>query len=126
MINLSRVVTDPVFATNYTVVRTAATWVNGRFTKGEPTQLPFYGSVQPATNQDLEQLPAGDRQSGMMKFFCKPPNTFNITTENQGDDTGFVSDEIIYNGQIYKIVQVKDWSQFGYVRAFAYSVRSVV
>ena len=126
MINLSNVVTAPMFSTYYTVRRTTGRWVNGRVVLDTPVEIQYYGSVQPATNKDLQQLPEGDRQSGTMKFFTKPPNTFYITSENQAnDDMVVMSDEIIYNGDIYKITSVKDWTQFGYVRALGYLVRSV-
>ena len=125
-IDLSHLMVDPMFATSYTVLRRYGKWVNGRFTLDEPITLKFFGPVQPATNQELDQLPEGDRQRGTMKFFCKPPNNLYLTTENSQveDGTAYVSDEIIYKGQRYKIFAVKDWTPNGYVRAFAYSIGS--
>jgi len=123
MIDVSKLMGDPAFSTHYTVVRSIAKWVNGRLVKDSTQILKYYGPVQPATNKELEQLPEGDRQRGVMKFFIKPPKTFYVTNEN-GDETAF-SDEINYKGSRYKIFAVKDWSPNGYVRAFAYSYGSV-
>jgi len=121
MINVSRLMSDPAFATHYTVVRQSGKWVEGRFVLGEPAALQFYGPVQPATNKELDQMPEGDRQRGTMKFFCKPPNRLYVTDENLATCEGNVSDEIIYDGQRYKIFAVKEWGRNGYYRAFAYS-----
>jgi hypothetical protein len=119
MIDVSSLMNDPDFASRYTVIRRSGTWEGTRFVVGSPVTLECYGPVQPATQKELNQLPEGDRHSGTMKFFCKPPNTLNIT----GD--GNVSDEIIYNGQRYKIFAVMDWTPHGYVRAFAYCIGGV-
>ena len=121
-INVSRLMVDPAFSTYYTVLRRKAQWVNGRFIPGEPEILKYYGPVQPATQKELDQLPEGDRQKGTLKFFCKPPLKFHITNEN-GEAN--VSDEIIYKDDRYKIFAVKDWTENGYIRAFAYSFGSV-
>jgi hypothetical protein len=122
LVNVSRLMNDPAFASHYTVIRQGAKWDGIRFVVGEPETLQYYGPVQPATKKELEQLPEGDRQSGMVKFFCKPPQTLNITSEN-GEQAN-VSDEIIYRGQRYKIIAVMDWMPHGYIRAFAYSYGS--
>ena len=118
LVNVSRLMNDPMFATDYTVIRSKGEWVNGRFEVSETAIIQHHAPVQPATNKELEQLPEGDRQSGVLKFFCKPPDTLYMT------DSGNISDEIIYRGQRYKIFAVKDWMPNGYVRAFAYSYAS--
>ena len=122
MINVSRLINDPAFASNYTVIRRAGKWVGTRFEVGKTETLQYYGPVQPATNKELEQLPEGDGHNGTMKFFCKQPNTLHITSEDEKEVN--VSDEIIYRGQRYKIFAVNDWTPNGFVRAFAYDVGS--
>jgi len=125
MINVGYIVTSPPFAQKYIVMRRYGKWVSGRFVTYEPVRLNFYGSVQPATNEALQQFPEGDRQKGTMKFYCKAPKTFYTTDEDPATNSGNVSDEIIYNGQRYKIFAIKDWSAHGYMEAFAYGVGSV-
>jgi len=121
-INVSRLMNDPAFSSHYTVKRRKGLWVNGRVVLGEPETLKYYGPVQPAKQKELDQLPEGDRHTGTMKFFCKPPKKLYLTNEN-GGEVG-ASDEIIYRGEIYKIFAVKDWTENGYIRAFAYSYGS--
>ena len=122
-INVSRLMSDPAFSSKYTVLRRQGKWEGTRFIVGEPETLEYYGPVQPATNKELEQLPEGDRHSSTMKFFCKPPKTLHVTSED-GENAN-ISDEIIYRGGRYKIFSVKDWTPNGYVRAFAYRIGGV-
>ena len=114
MINLSRTVTSSPFAAPYTVLRRRGEWIKGWWVLGEPEILQYYGAVQPATEREIDQLPEGDRQRGIMKFFCSPPKKLYVS----GDENE-ISDELLFEGRKYKIISVKDWSRYGYVRAFA-------
>ena len=113
MINLGYLMTDPLFATPYTVLRRTGEYVEGEWEESELEELQYYGPVQPATEREIEQLPEGDRQGSIMKFFCKPPNKLYISGDNG------LSDEIMFAGRKYKIISVKDWERYGYIRAFA-------
>jgi hypothetical protein len=123
MIDVSEVVSDPDFATNYTVLRRTGKWVNGRFVPNdEPVELRYFGPVQPATVKEIEQLPEGDQLKGVVKFICKMPKQIFLTrdlSELGDDDLGAVSDEIVYRGYIYKVVQVMPWDANGFMRSFA-------
>ena len=114
MINLSRVVSGSPFAAPYTVLRRRGVLIRGRWIVSEPEILQYFGAVQPATDREIDQLPEGDRQRGTMKFFCTPPRKLYLS----GDDNE-ISDELLFEGRRYKIVSVKEWGRYGYVKAFA-------
>ena len=137
MIDVSDLITDPDFATNYTIIRREGQWINGRFKVSDPpTRLLYYGAVQPATTHDIEQLGIGDNEKSVMKFFCRQPKEIYIThnfnenfNESYTDVTGGIcntgnkviqiSDEIEFRGYIYKVLQISQWQHHGWIRAFA-------
>ena len=99
-IDVSRLMDCPAFASKYAVMRRRGKWEGIRFVAGEPETLEYCCPVQPATDKELEQLPEGDGHGGTMKFFCKPPRTLHVTSED-GENAN-VSDEIVYRGGRYK------------------------
>jgi hypothetical protein len=101
VIDVSELLVDPDFSTNYIIWRTTGEWVNGRFVEDEPQRINFYGPVQPPTAKDLELMPEADRVKGIMNFLSQQP--IYITRENA------ISDIAEYNGERYKITQVKNW-----------------
>lgn len=125
MIDVSELITDPDFAARYTVYRRTGKWVKGRFTVSEPEILNFFGAVQPASEREIQQLHIGDSEQGVMKFFTRKPNDLYITREfsesddNGNDDNAQVSDEIKFDGRMYKVLKVMPWHNGGWCRAFA-------
>jgi len=124
MIDMQELMTDPDFAISYTVMRTKGKWYKGRFKLGEPVKLKFFGPVQPATAEELQQIPEGDRTQEIMKFMCAPPNKIYVTTaiNSKSETDGIISDQIIYDGDLYKVIRSKNWRNNGYTRAFAYCI----
>jgi hypothetical protein len=121
MIDVSDLIEDPDFAFPYTVARRTGTWSDGRFVVSDPpVRLSYYGAVQSASTRDLEQLGIGDSEKGVMKFFCRQPKDIYLTRSfDDSDETAQVSDEIEYNGRVYKVLQIGQWQQNGWTRAFA-------
>ena len=117
MINVSEMMSDPDFAVKYKVIRSKGKWDFGEFKMHKEKILNFYGPVQLASTEDLEQLPEGDRVKGTMKFFCKAPNEVHISHEVEEEYEG-VSDVILYKNIKYRIVQVSSWGNNGFFRAF--------
>jgi hypothetical protein len=123
-VDVSELITDPDFASTYTVIRRTGKWVNGRFKINDPPErLSYYGTVQPATTRDIEQMNIGDDEKGVMKFFCRQPKdiylTHNFNEYGEDDDHIQVSDEIEFRGLVYKVLQISPWQHAGWTRAFA-------
>ena len=123
MINVSELISDPDFSVKYKVHRKTSKLFKGRIVGGEKI-LVYHGIVQPASADDLEQLPEGDRQMGLMKFFCTPPNELHLTTPERIENTDgkmesiTISDKVEYEGVLYKLISVSNWGRNGYIKAF--------
>jgi hypothetical protein len=81
MIDVSGLVTDPDFARSYKVIRQTGEWNAGRFTVTDLQTLNYFGAVQPANSETLQQVPESDRTNKIIKFYCASPKTFNISRE---------------------------------------------
>lgn len=120
LVDVSELIEDPDFASQYTVMRRTGKWVDGRFEVSPPKRLSYYGAVQPATTRDLAQLGIGDTEKAVMKFFCRAPKEIYLTHSfDDNDETAQVSDEIEFRGSVYKVLRVSPWQQNGFTRAFA-------
>jgi len=113
-LNLTRVVNSPAFAQEYTVNRSVGTFQEGGFVF-TTYAIPFYGIIQPATDQDLAQVPEGDRVTGMMGFISEQP-MYRTYVEGQTEGIG---DQITWRGHNYKVVVVIPWRDFGFAKAIA-------
>lgn len=114
MINVGEIISDPDFAQTYTVHRDNGAWVNGRWSTA-PQRLQFYGPVFPAAVQDVQMLPEGDRVTGLMTFYTTSDQPFKVS-RNVSDASG-VSDQIEWRGELYKILQVMPYTDYGYLKA---------
>ena len=113
-INLTRVVNSPAFAQAYTVNRSSGTFQQGCYVS-VTSAIPFWGIIQPATEEDLAQVPEGDRSTGMMGFISEQPM---YKTRAQGSASG-LGDTITWDAQEYRVVAVVLWKDFGFNKAIA-------
>lgn len=117
MINVSRVVVSRNFAQpkGFTVYRITGNWVKGRFVINPEVALSHQGTITVASSEDIEQVPEGDRVTGMMCFYSPQPM---YITRSEGDlEAAGISDEIVWQGQRYHLVSVDPWQDFGYYKA---------
>jgi hypothetical protein len=110
VINVAEVL-DSDFCENFTVLRTPGTFIKGVWTRGTTAALPFYGSLQPSTPEELQMVPEGDRVAGMVSIHT----TQTIFETN----TSQTSDVVVWRGLNYKVLKVLHWDGFGYVKCFA-------
>lgn len=110
MIDVSRLLADPDFCEPFVIRRRVGKWEAGRFV-ASPEDTAVTGIVEPTNGDDLEQLPEGDRVSGMMTFYTKQP-VYLAQDKRQ-------SDEIIWRGKTYKAQHILDWSRHGFYKVIA-------
>lgn len=116
MINVSDIVADPDFAQPFVVTRdSGGTMVLGIWQAAVST-LNLYGVIEPATPEELNQIPEGDRVNGIVAFWCN--RLIYETGVENNSNAGGISDTIAWNGNNYRIVKVTPWNNFGYVKAF--------
>lgn len=109
MINLNELIHDPDFNCQYRVRReTRGKWVKGRY-ENETSEFTVTGIVAPSSSKDLEMIPEGDRETGMKTFYTDIP----LYTTGKGS----ISDECLFRGTVYKLLQVFDYSSNGYYKA---------
>ncbi|MFC8686321.1 hypothetical protein [Brevibacillus porteri] len=110
MLNVSEVITDPDFAQTFIVHRKSNEWIAGRPEETE-TIITMMGVITVADAKTLEQLPEGDRATGMMSFYA----TVSINTTNEEG----TSDQIEWCGDRYRVKKVFPYGDYGYWKAVA-------
>ena len=76
-----------------------------------PTVISMFGVIQPATEEQLRQVPEGDRIQGTLAIWS-PQQIF--TTNKNG-----TSDIILWNNKKYRTSGVWQWFQGGYWHGLA-------
>lgn len=111
MINLSNVAQSQAFAQDYVVMRSASSFVRGGVAS-DVTEVPMYGIIQPATAEDIAQVPEGDRTTGMMSFIA----TERMYTTRSKPPAG-LADKITWDTDTWKVVATWPWGDFGFWKA---------
>jgi len=117
MINVGHIVNSRNFAqpNGFMVYRQTGEWVRGRWVSSE-TAIQMQGTITAANPNDLVQVPEGDRVAGLMCFYSQ--QVIYTTRAADGTDPGGTSDEIVWNGERYRVSSVVPWADFGYWKAF--------
>lgn len=113
MINVSEIIDDPDFAQAFKVQRSSGTWVLGRFIAATET-LQFSGVIEPLNTKEIKMLPEGDQITGGINIWTR--ETLH-TTKRENALGGKLSDEVIWQGENWKVYQVQNFSDFGYQQA---------
>ena len=118
--NLSPALTDPELGfTSYTVQRTTYRRQSGASVPSVQT-LPAEGCIHPGTAEMLQLLPEEERAEKFIAVYTG----FALTTgENTGGATYIGADRILWNGETWRVVKVRDWASFGYYQALAVRVK---
>jgi glucose dehydrogenase len=118
MINVGRIVNSRNFAQpgGFTVYRQTGQWDAGDWTVSSETTIQMQGTVTAMNPKDLTQVPEGDRVTGIMCFYSQQP--IYVTRATDGTSPGGTSDEIVWQGERYRVSSVNPWQDFGYYKAF--------
>ena len=116
--NISSVIFDPELGcTTFTVERITYTRSREGTTSGVRTEL-VSGCIHPATAEALKLLPEEERNDIFIVIY-----TDYVLSTGISEETGAVSfsgaDRVHWNGQIWRVVKVRDWLGFGYCQAIA-------
>jgi hypothetical protein len=112
MMNLANVVLSPMLNSQpITVHRKVGSFVAGRWVEEDdsPPTFETTGIIYPSTQKELLQVPEGDRVSGAMTFLT----TREIKVTHKDSEAG-LSDKIEWNGELYKVLSVFPWKDYGY------------
>lgn len=89
------------------------------------SEILMEGTVLPhdATRTTV-QIPEGDRIKGAIDLWTTEPlYTAGLNPNNDG--TGNLPDEVVWNGDLYKVVDFKDLSQFGFYKSTAVRIPGI-
>ena len=113
MLNVSELLQDPDFAQPFSIQRSSGAFVSGGF-ETITTTVAAWGVILPASDQDLAQVPAGDRVTGTISI-----HTAQQLFQTHGGSQPGLSDVIAWNGETYRILQLFPYQDFGYTKALA-------
>ena len=115
MINLSRVVFSPMFMQTFKVYRSIGHFALGGFV--QEAQSPAYfdvaGAVWPSSEKEIQQMPEGDRIKGATTF----ASTTELYVTRSNDQEEGTSDQIEWHGELYRLVSVMNYSDYGFYAA---------
>ena len=112
MPDVTELLFDPdLGAQEFVVTRRTGKWVGGRLTVDTEETLIAIGIIQPPSAEQLAFFPEGERRKGQIVIYTT--TTLHLT---EGTD---IADDIMWNGEQYKLVNVKRWDDYGYVEAYA-------
>lgn len=114
MMDMSDVVDWGDIQLPFTVLRpSVGTMVEGRYTEGAKETIERVGVIQPTNAQDaINFLPEGERQKNAVTIYC-------IEDLNMGDGMDVRPDEIVFDGQTYRVAFSKNYKHHGYWWAIA-------
>lgn len=105
-------------AEKITIKRNSGSYVNGLWVEpDEPVSIKALASVQQATAKQVLLLPEGERSSDTKVFFSNKP------LYGSSEKSNTPSDEVLYKGNLYKIITPEDWESYGYTRAMGVRLR---
>lgn len=100
-------------AHSFTIRRKTGTWKNGRLDTTDPglEEISAIGIIVPPEAEQLEFYPEGERRKDKKAIYSK-----TAMHVSEGDT---VSDEIIWGSDVYKIIHVDRWDDYGFCVALA-------
>ena len=114
--DLSPVLTDPELGfTAFSVLRTTYTRLDGTSVPAVQT-LPASGCIHPGTPEMIWLLPEEERHEEFIAVYTD----FALNPgENDGGETYSTPDRILWNGETWRVVRIRNWSMFGYYQGLA-------
>lgn len=109
MIDISDLLTDTDFCTQFTLVQNKSYWNNGRHSI-IPIKVTVVGVARPTSGDDLDLLPEADRVTGTMTFLSQ---TQMVLAD--GESAMYIE----YQRKRYKIIHADDFNENGFYKAIA-------
>lgn len=117
LLNVGELITDPDFCQDFTVIRKAGSWNEGRFETTETT-IDSYGIIDPQTTTEVQFNPDGALIHGIIKVYTHMPlYTTRKFTPIIGDTStvqGYISDRINWSGHYYIVLEEDNYKDYGY------------
>lgn len=119
MIDVSEIIDDPDFVQIFKLYRITGQFVNGRWVEDAKQELTRRGVIVPAGSKTLRQLPEADRIIAAIDVYTKEIMYLTSNAENQAR----TSDQILWKGDLYKLLSVDDYSDHGFYHGVGQRIR---
>lgn len=118
MTDIAELIDDPDFCTSFTImVSDSYRQDDGEWIEGfEPYKMT--GVIQPASSRDTAHMIDGDEYRGAINVWARQM----IATADNSERCAGLGDLIDWHCKRYRVVNSKDWSQYGYWQAMAVEV----
>lgn len=120
MINIKELIFDSDFSQLVTIIRYAGEYSDTGLFDVVSGNVVMSAVVNQPSPTEIQMLPEQDRFSKIITL-CTHEQLYQTAPNIADVDTGQRSDELDYNGNRYKIVQVFDYSDYGYWKSIAVS-----
>lgn len=104
--SVAEVCLDPDLCQPITIYRSKGQFGPGGW-MNTVTQVPSYGVITIASAKALEMVPEGDKLTGALEFCSVKP------IYGTSEDDSRVSDQIMWQGLMYRVSTVSRWQDFG-------------
>jgi hypothetical protein len=112
MFDVSELVSDTDFAQTFTLYRSTGNFVAGRWVENARQTLTRTGVIIVMSARELQMLPEADRVIGSIEIHTK-----EILYTTTGEGTNRTSDQILWKSNLYKLILVNDYADFGFYKA---------
>lgn len=110
-LNVGELIDDPDFNQDFTITRRSGSWDNARFEVTETT-INTYGIIDPHSTSELELDANGSLIQGRLTVYTHTP--MYVTILNPSGQSGYISDEITWQGNQYTVISDENYSDYGY------------
>ncbi len=120
MLDLSEALQDPELGyAPYSVLRTVYRRRNGESVPTEQT-ISAMGCIHPGTPEMMQLLPEENRREEFIAIYTD----FSLSNgDNPGGAVYTAADRILWKGETWRVVKVRDWEDFGYHQGLAVKLR---
>lgn len=108
MLDISFLLNDPEFTTQFQVIQPLGAWQDGEYILSDPAPRIVQGVVRATGKKDLEMLPEADRVSGAVTFWTQEDIRMDLSRQPVP--------KLIYAGNTYKALHVENWQDSGYTK----------
>lgn len=108
MFNLSRVTQNPNIGQPFTIIRETGAFGRGGWQTQNTTEIAAFGVIGPPGEEELAQIPEGDRVKGVLQVLTNVP-----LYATQAARAG-ISDKVRWHGDLYSVTSRLPWGDAGY------------
>jgi|SRR6185312_4730609 len=109
-LDLSDVADDADLGEAFCIIRTPGQFALGEigWQASEPVRIPIWGTWSVTDGKRLQRVPEGDRVTGSMNLVTA--TEIHQTSEARSE----ISDQLEWRGNMYRIISVEPWGDYGY------------